>query len=86
MTEPTATWRELLSEVLDGDGPVIAYAPDEAAFDVEFDTSYGLAEGPEVLAWTEQYVYFPVVYDGSEWMGRAPRNPTSHGQPHVGGQ
>lgn len=83
-----STWREDLAITMkdNGDfGPVIAYAPDEAAFDVEFDGGYGLSEGPAVLAWTESHVYFPVVYDGSEWMGSAPRNPQGEGQEHVGG-
>lgn len=66
-------------------GPVLAVAPDYAAFDVEFSAGYGTAEGPKVLAWTEARVYFPVCYDGSEWMGSAPRNPDVEGQSHVGG-
>ena len=66
-------------------GPVIAYAPDEAAFDVKFDSGYGGTDGPSVLAWTEMRVYFPAQYDGAEWMGSAPRNPTPSGQDHVGG-
>lgn len=83
------TWRALLAEAMheakDG-GPVIAVAPDEAAFDVEFDRGYGLSKGPPVLAWTLEYVYFPVVYDGYEWLGHAPRNPQPEGQAHVGGE
>lgn len=82
------TWRQLLAEEMcrRGDlGLVIAYAPNKAAFDVVFDDNYGLPDGPSVLAWTEAYVYFPVEYDGAEWMGSVPRHPTSHGQAHVGG-
>lgn len=68
------------------DSPVVAVAPDESVLDIEFDDSYGLSQGPPVLIWTEERVYFPVVYDGSEWLGSAPRNPTAEGQRHVGGQ
>ena len=80
--------RELAEEMREqGDaGPVLAYAPTEAAFDVEFDGGYGLATGPHVLAWTDARVYFPVVYDGAEWMGSAPRNPQAEGQGHVGSE
>lgn len=28
-------------------------------------------------AWTEKYVYFPLEYDGKEYIGYAPRNPES---------
>jgi hypothetical protein len=72
-------------EAVGDPGPVIAYAPDEAAFDVAFSDGYGGTEGPGVLAWTEQRVYFPVCYDGSEWIQSAPRNPQAEGQAHVGG-
>lgn len=83
------TWREELAAAMECEkdrGPVLAYAPDEAAFDVQFDGGYGASGGPAVLAWTERCVYFPVVYDGSEWMSCAPRNPTDEGQGHVGGE
>jgi hypothetical protein len=84
----TNTWRALLTDALEDDPTptVLAYAPDEAAFDVPFYDGYGGSEGPEVLAWTETYVYFPVVYDGAEWIERAPRHPRPEGQAHVGGQ
>jgi hypothetical protein len=81
------TWREHLIDamrVIKDEGPVVAWAPAEALFDVEFDDGYGGADGPAVLAWTERYVYFPVQYDGSEYLGSAPRNPQPEGQSHEG--
>lgn len=83
-----STWRKQLEAAMAGqdDGPVIAYAPSEAEFDVEFDSGFGGSEGPPVLAWTPTRVYFPVVYDGSEWLESAPRDPRGVGQAHVGGQ
>lgn len=66
--------------------PILAVAPSESALDVGFDGGYGGSEGAPVLIWTKARVYFPVVYDGAEWMGSAPRNPTPEGQDHVGGQ
>ena len=83
------TWRASLENerVIVGDkSPIVAVAPNEAALDVEFDGDYGISEGPPILIWTEDRVYFPVVYDGAEWIGSAPRNPVSEGQYHVGGQ
>lgn len=77
------TWREMIY-LNDGDH-LIAVAPDESVLDVQFDAGYGGTEGPDFLAWSETHVYFPVCYDGAESVGAAPRNPTSKGQPHVGG-
>lgn len=83
------TWRAELADAMtsSGDvGPILAVAPSEETLDVQFDDGFGGSEGPPVLIWTEQHVYFPVVYDGSEWLGSAPRNPQSEGQGHVGNQ
>ncbi|MGH3098473.1 MAG: hypothetical protein ACRDMV_21010 [Streptosporangiales bacterium] len=81
------TWKTELAQTMQETGdtsPVIAYAPDEAAFDIQFEN--GGSNGPDVLAWTKTRVYFPVVYDGAEWLGSAPRNPQAYGQHHVGGK
>lgn len=83
------TWRTELAEAMktaDDPGPIIAVAPDEAVLDIQFDGGFGGSNGTPMLAWTETRVYFPVVYDGSEWIGSAPRNPQSEGQAHVGGE
>ena len=78
-----ATWRGKLagSRVTEWE----AVAPNEAALDEEFDARYGGPEGPNFLVWTTTHVWFPVCYDGAEWVGSAPRNPTNEGQEHVGG-
>lgn len=83
------TWREELTAAMDkasDPGPVVAVAPDDATLDVIFDEGHGSSQGPSVLIWTEQRVYFPVTYDGSEWLGSAPRDPQADGQEHVGGE
>lgn len=88
MNKITTTWLILLDEAMtnaNDAGPVLEYAPDAGAFDKQFYAGYGAPEGPEVLAWTPTRVYFPVVYDGAEWLGSAPRDPDSVGQAHVGG-
>ena len=86
--ETRTTWRKELAyemKAMSDDGPVMTYAPDEATFDIDFNAGYGGPEGPSVLAWTDQRVYFPVCYDGAEDIGSAPRNPVDEGQEHVGG-
>lgn len=40
-----------------------------------FDTSYGGIEGVGFRAWTDDFVYFPTVYDGSEEVASVSRNP-----------
>jgi len=42
----------------------------------EFDDGYGSREGEPFTCWGENHVYFPLCYDGSEWVGSAPRRPT----------
>lgn len=83
------TWRAELvsarSECGDTTG-VVAVAPGDSTLDIPFNGGYGTSQGPDVLVWTETHVYFPVVFDGKEWLGSAPRNPTPRGQEHLGGE
>lgn len=85
-----ATWRYLIGNELfyknESWDDVIAVAPSEDVLDIEFDDGYGGSEGQDFLVWTKEHVYFPVVYDGAESVGSAPRNPQTQGQPHVGGE
>ena len=57
---------------------------DHPVFDCEFDSGYGRSEGCHFTAWGHKYVYFPAVYDGSEWMSFVPRNPCLHATEHIG--
>lgn len=52
----------------------------------EFDDGYGGSHGEPFTSWGEKYVYFPVVYDGAEWVDFAPRNPCEIKTAHVGGE
>lgn len=86
--EMMATWRELIRDEMEDQqdrASLVQVAPDSAALDVEFNDGYGGEEGKPFLAWTHDRVYFTVCYDGAEWVGSAPRNPTPEGQRHVGG-
>lgn len=52
----------------------------------EFDgESYGLCWGDSFTAWTTNYVYFPVTYDGVEWVESVPRDPCMKKTHHIGG-
>lgn len=50
-----------------------------------FDYTFGRICGVPFTAWSAEWVYFPVQYDGRESIGRAPRNPCNHANEHVGG-
>lgn len=77
------TWRKEIALHKD---TIIKCTLSEAELDIEFDDGFGGSEGKHFTAWSEKYVYFPVVYDGSEWVGRAPRNPCDEACSHVGGE
>ncbi len=58
------------------------FYPADIDLDREFDDGYGGTEGEPFYAWSRDWVVFPVCYDGSEWLGRVPRNPTNEQEPH----
>lgn len=78
-----ANWKEMIKEVA-GDDEIIACTLTEDGLLREFNAGYGTSKGDAFTAWSERYVYFPVVYDGAEWVGRAPRNPCDEATEHVG--
>lgn len=57
----------------------------EAELDEDFDNWYGSEEGKPFTAWTKNTVYFPVCYDGAEWVGSVSRNPDGKSTEHQGG-
>ena len=57
----------------------------EEELDTDFDGGYGSTEGAAFTAWGEKFVYFPICYDGAEWVGYAPRNPCEFKTAHMGG-
>ena len=78
------SWYEMIKECADGD-EIIQCTLSEERLHHKFDTGYGGEEGDSFTAWSEEWVYFPVGYDGAEWVGRVPRNPCDHECSHVGG-
>lgn len=78
------TWRAAIADAADGD-EIIATTLTEQELDVKFDDGYGGAEGVPFTAWSKTRVYFPVCYDGSEWVDSVPRNPCDDPSSHVGG-
>jgi len=82
------TWRKELTDAMEAHkeswGDVISQT--EFNPDRKFYAGYGSAEGEAFTLWTNKRVYFPVVYDGSEWVESVPRNPCNEITDHFGGQ
>jgi len=73
-----ANWKEILQEefnVRGDDFTKMQTTLTDAELIEEFNDGYGGSKGAYFTAWGEKFVYFPVVYDGAEWVGSAPRNP-----------
>jgi hypothetical protein len=51
----------------------------------KFNRGFGSKEGLAFTLWTSNRVYFPVVYDGAEWVQSVSRNPDGKPTDHVGG-
>ena len=76
------SWTKLLDSFED---EILACTASKEEMDKEFDDGYGGREGIAFTAWSKDWVYFPAVYDGSEWVDRVPRNINDYATPHVGG-
>ncbi len=74
MKENGETWEDVESCTLSDD-----------ELDKEFNSGYGMNEGEPFTLWTVGYVYFPVNYDGSEWVASVPRHPDGLATQHIGG-
>lgn len=73
------TWRHEILEAMKNDGEIpesLICTLSDAELDTVFDSDYGGIKGQPFTAWGENWVYFPCCYDGSEWVGHAPRNPS----------
>lgn len=84
-----ATWRTdlLAAFTRTGDSPATMITTlSDAELDRRISKKYGGSRGLPFTAWGDRYVYFPVVYDGREWVGWAPRNPCDEATGHMGGE
>ena len=84
------TWRKLIITALDYNKEswedIVSICPEnENWLDYLFDDDYGAIEGNSFTVWTKNNVYFPVCYDGSEWVGSVSRNPNGKSTVHMGG-
>lgn len=84
-----ATWRELIKDELktscDSWDNIVSMTLTEDDLDKKFDSGFGSINGISFTVWTKNRVYFPVVYDGAEWVGSVSRNPDGLPTEHIGG-
>lgn len=84
------TWRKEILSAMPEYGEcfddIISITLSEEELDKEFYAGYGGSEGKPFTAWTRKMVYFPVVYDGAEWVGAVPRHPNGVATKHQGGE
>ena len=85
MSEEYASWQQMINEILEVGEEIIACTQSEQEMNRQFDCSYGLEKGKPFTAWSETNVFFPVCYDGSEWVAKVPRHPNGEHTNHVGG-
>ena len=81
-----ATWRELIKVEMKRNKDTwtkLVHVTD-SDLDREFYDGYGAVDGEPFTLWTEKYVYFPVCYDGAEWVGSVRRDPCAKRTAHVG--
>jgi hypothetical protein len=84
------TWRQLITKEMlrqnEGWSEKVYCTLTDNELDAKFDDGYGGSEGKAFTLWTQRRVYFPVVYDGSEWAASVPRDPCVEAMGHVGGE
>ncbi len=79
------SWYELLEEAMERDGENFVKRKctlSEKELKVKFDNDYGETKGDSFTAWGEHWVYFPLQYDGMEYIGHAPRHPCEIAMDH----
>ena len=83
-------WRELISYEMKQYGEtfsdVVSITLTDEDLNERFYDGFGSSNGKPFTAWTKDRVYFPVVYDGAEWVGSVPRNPNGEKTKHHGGE
>jgi len=83
------TWKEQILKEMDKVGEtfqdVVSCTLTDKELLKKFNRSYGRKKGLTFTLWTSNRVYFPVVYDGAEWVESVSRNPDGKPTDHVGG-
>ena len=89
MTMANPNWKSLITVDLERhndswDNVVSCTLTEEELLETFYD-GYGSPEGKSFTLWTKTRVYFPAIYDGSEWVESVSRDPDGNSTKHVGG-
>lgn len=84
------TWKQLLElsliENQESFEDIVAYSPQDGKWlNYYFDDDSNIIEGESFTVWTKARVYFPVQYNGNEWVESVARNPDGKPTKHLGG-
>lgn len=86
LAQYTTTWRKELEKAGCVINEIVDSSPAAGPWmDVEFYCGHGAIDGCSFTVWSEDRVYFPVCYDGLEWVESVSRNPDGEATGHVGG-
>ncbi len=84
-----SSWKELLENEMNERGETLSDLESitltKAEMEKRFDTDFGSIRGKPFTAWSPKAVYFPVCYDGAEWVGSVSRYPDGKPTRHQGG-
>lgn len=82
-------WKIMLGEALEDNGEswedIEENTMTEEDMMKNFDDDFGTTNGCPFTVWTKNTVYFPICYDGAEWVGSVSRNPDGKPTYHQGG-
>lgn len=81
-------WRKGIAKCMEKHGEtwkdVISCTATDDELNKAFNPGYGMPKGVPFTVWTEDRVYFPACYDGSEWVESVARHPDGHATRHIG--
>jgi hypothetical protein len=78
--------KEILSIAEKNNDSIFWCKPALDDLDRDFNSDYGSLNGDPFIAYGSEFIYFPVKYDGAEWVTCVPRTPDFDFEPfHVGG-
>jgi hypothetical protein len=84
INKPSKSERYSAEWYIENDNP--KQTNDMSILDIKFDSGYGGTEGMSFRLYTKTRIYFPIKYDGSEWVESLPIDPNSKEKPfHFGG-
>ena len=82
------TWRKLLEEEFqiqnDSWKNIVMMAPSDGKWlDYYFDNDSNVIEGVPFTVWTKNRVYFPLSFEGPEWVGSVSKIPNGIATAHL---